>query len=399
MKKFLCAIGALSCFNVYSAVDFSGHAFVRHEQKDNRDFLKKTQDRVSASLSRFRLNISAKNDQATKWDVFLQPQFSKVFGAKDSGNVSSGNVYDTGLNVHQAYINYHPAEKLTIRAGREEFNFGDQLMVGGVGWHHVGRSFDGLSFNGNWIANGKDVLFASKLVDNNATTYSAGSKELYGFYHNQSLTKFIENFDLYYFYLTDSTALTTKTQIHTYGIRLKSKIDKLDYRVEANAQTGDTANVSTAAHQYDLEIGHALPFWKSRFSVEYFSATKNYNQLFPTGHKWLGIADMFSRRNVQGYAAHFSMMPTQDLKVKFDYHSFSRADSAVTAFNFSGGSYGTVGSKDDIATEFDVTLEYALDKALLLTYSYGHVAAGGYLKDQGAKDNMIFNYLQLIAKF
>ena len=45
-------------------------------------------------------------------------------------------------SVHQAYINYSPAKDWSILVGRAELNYGDQLLIGAVGWHNVGRSFD-----------------------------------------------------------------------------------------------------------------------------------------------------------------------------------------------------------------------------------------------------------------
>jgi hypothetical protein len=54
--------------------------------------------------------------------------------------------------------------------------------------------------------------------------------------------------------------------------------------------------------QYDIELGYALLFKNSRLSAEYFSVSEDFNQLFPTAHKWLGYAGLFKRQNIKGFA-------------------------------------------------------------------------------------------------
>ena len=65
---------------------------------------------------------------------------------------------------------------------------------------------------------------------------------------------------------------------------LKSKISNFDYRLEVTGQS------EVDGHQWDLELGYTVnQITQSRIVAEIFSSSKDYIQLFPTAHKWLGI--------------------------------------------------------------------------------------------------------------
>ena len=49
------------------------------------------------------------------------------------------------LILHQAYFSVNKLFDLplNLKLGRMELSYGPQRLIGAVGWHNVGRSFDG----------------------------------------------------------------------------------------------------------------------------------------------------------------------------------------------------------------------------------------------------------------
>jgi hypothetical protein len=177
-------------------------------------------------------------------------------------------------------------------------------------------------------------------------------------------------------------------------------VGPFDYRAEATFQTVKAAT-STDEDQYDLELGYTvLPEHSARVSVEYFTASENFNQLYPTGHKWLGYADLFSRRNISGFRVGASGKVSDKLSASLDYHSFERVEDTAPAYKFAGTPYiNTVGNNTDIATEVDLVLKYKADDNTTLEGGVAQVMAGDYLKDNVGNDDATFYYFQLNTVF
>jgi len=387
----------------------SGEARVRAETKTDSDYQAKVADRKSFTASRFRLNLWARPEKS-KASVFFQPQFTKVWGQKevtpvDSGATtstqSSGALNDTGLDVHQAFLDYKVLDSLKIRLGRQEYNLGDQLVVGGVGWHNTARSFDAGTIVYKFGEHSLSAL-RGKIIDENIAAADLGDFNLYGLYFSGSFHKFLKESDLYILDKSDHRG-GGDSDIYIFGVRLKSKVNVFDYRFETNFQNGRIINGKRkhGEYQYDIELGFNMDRIKSRFSVEYFDSTADYDQVMPTAHKWLGFADQFSRRNIKGYVLHAKTSIVKNLSLLVDYHMFQRHDVDFGAYNFSGASLGTTKKSKKIADELDLTLKYSIDKNLNFMAGYSIVSPKQYLKDQNQafKDKTNYSFAQLKASF
>src|SRR5690606_14295719 len=125
-----------------------------------------------------RLRIDAKFKANEKASLFFQPQFTKIWGEPEfvptgaganTAMNTSGATHDTGLDIHQGFLSYSTSEELSILLGLKELNYGDELLVGGVGWSHVGRSFDLVlaEYKHQW---GRINGFYSMVVDRNVSS-------------------------------------------------------------------------------------------------------------------------------------------------------------------------------------------------------------------------------------
>lgn len=396
LKVLLAGISTLTFSVTAMAVDFSGSGRVRYVEKNNKDFNSTTSDKKSSTGMRFRL--SAKATTGSKSFVFMQPQFTKVMGESSTGAPgASGDLADTSVTAHQMYFNYDISKEHHFQAGRMEINLGDQLLIGSVGYDDTGRSFDGFLYSGKCLISGTNSVFALKTKESGKFK----DENIYGVYHAQSLGP-VKNFDLYFLNLDNRVATTINTNFNTYGLRMKSDHGSLDYRVEATGQKGKFAGADLKENQFDVEVGYKLPFMGARLGVEYFQASKAFNQLKPTGHKWLGSADMFSRKNVKGFAVHYLMKLAEKTKFLADFHMFSRTDTAVSAAQFDGTAYaGVANTEKAIANELDLALKHKLDEGLGMKLGYSLVLPGKHLKALSTtyKDNMSYMYAEFTANF
>ncbi|OQW49173.1 MAG: hypothetical protein A4S09_03660 [Proteobacteria bacterium SG_bin7] len=364
-----------------------------------------------------RARIDLKFTPNSEIDVFLQPQLSKVMGepivtttATTGGTSSatsstSGNVVDAGMVMHQAYFDYHPYSWLKLQAGRQVLSYGDELVIGGLEWHNVGRTFDAVRVKANYSF-GWSELFTSKLVDNSVSSSATnGDRDLHGFYNSFSPFTWLKNFDLYYFYQDDYTLVNTtgKTDLKAFGVRLASTIGGLDYRLEYTKENGTAVTKESEAYQGDIEVGYKFNevSWKPRISLESFTAGSSYNQLYPTVHKWLGYADLFGRRNISGFVVHTSF-EVGGVSTMIDFHQFTRSDSTVSVFKLDGTTaLGTAGgsTSNDLGTEIDLTVKWKANPNLAVMAGASTFEPGAYLANQFSGIKPDFYFLQMESTF
>lgn len=388
-------------------ISFGGHVRLKTERSDFTDY----NSIRNPTYLRIRPTITIKANPEI--DVVFEPQFARTFGeqsltsngtAASAGSTKvtqSGATADPGLSMHQGYLTYRPAAWMSFLLGRQTLAYGDELVLGALEWNNVGRAFDAIKsrITYGW---GSTDLFASKLVYNDAGTKTgSGDMNLFGLYNNFKLGTYVNNLDLYMFYRDDkNTAPTSPVRLTTVGMRIASAFHGFDYRVEGTGQSRNP-NINRA-YQIDGEIGYTIDTAiKPRLGLHYFHAGANYDQLYPTGHAWLGYADIFGRRNISGVAAHLtSNFLSNKLTVRLDYHYFRRASADTTAFKLSGLALGTTGSDSlDLGSEYDLTVSYKLSNGLTLMGGVSIFDQGTYLEEEFNHKAPSFAFLQIMSKF
>lgn len=175
------------------------------------------------------------NDMTT---VFAQPKFAKKAGdAGTSGSLSDG----TYLTMHQAYLSHKFNDSFNFMAGRYEMKYGDELVIGPVGWQDFGRSFDG-----GKLRYSMDKLWVDLFLTTTTETAWADAainpqdQEFHGLYVNYSGVPYVDEIDLYYLMKNDHTrvgGIATLAETAT-GLRIKSKVSDLDVRAEYTMEGG-----------------------------------------------------------------------------------------------------------------------------------------------------------------
>jgi len=363
------------------------------------------------SVYRARLGLAT-----TPIDVGVGEQVVIQFTPQASGIVGTlnGTVVDASLGLHEGYLRLQ-GEHHKFDAGRFEMNYGDSLIIGNLDWHETARSFDGMRLR---LTPTTEKTFVDVFVTQATTTATAaeggrainspflgaGDSYFAGVY--AGLGGFIDpamELEPYFLALiapgTDTpgmpmampptpTTHRNPSTLFTLGTRFKHVIDTLDVRAEGGLQfggIGQSAPIGTDpmsgpsifAYQLDAEVGISVMDKKLRLGVEGLIASGNdpttadksegWNQLFPTGHKFLGLMDiMGARSNVASGVLHVAAMPTADVKILVDGHVYSRLEDfrAVPMMMGQTGA-GLAGF------EVDAGLVYALGAGLNVRGLYG----------------------------
>ncbi len=129
-----------------SEVSVTGDVRVRGEMQ-RKSFDSTDSHFQDFTIMRSRINIKAKVDNNAY--AFIQFQDSRTFGDYTQFGTMQSSGLNDGKNVdmHQAYIKAtiwdNDEKSIGFKAGRFEFNWGNQRLLGSVGWHNVGRSWEG----------------------------------------------------------------------------------------------------------------------------------------------------------------------------------------------------------------------------------------------------------------
>jgi len=383
---------------------FSGQGRFRFERSERTDYLS------SRSGFLLRLRPEIRLSKGSELSLFVQPQFSKAFGKPEFPGTStttnasqstSSTTFDTALGIHQAAIEYRPGDSFQFIFGRQLLAYGDEVVLSGLDWDNVGRSFDALRARYSHGLGSVDVfyskLFASKVT---ATAQGAGDGDLLGLYSANNFGTGLSAVDLYLLYRQDQTT-GSNLELFALGVRIKDRLDAFDYRAEATKEAGSQFIDAAGAYQIDLEAGWTFeaPF-KSRIGLEAFQAGSSYDQLYPLAHKYLGIADVFGRRNIQGGVLHLTAVPTEGLTAQFDFHYLMRTSTSAPAYKLNGiAALGTnTNGSSAIGSELDLILSYAVTKEITATLGGGVLLPGEYLKAELGDFNPTFWYAQWVAQ-
>jgi len=276
------------------------------------------------------------------------------------------------------------AGKMIARLGRQEILFGSQRLLSPLDWANTRRRFDGGRLTWANENHSSDVLLLRPENFNRVKFDSANQDQvLYGIYHTNKTFK--NPVDLYWLAFEDDL---TSERIHTFGTAQKGDVDGMLWDNEFGYQLGRAANGSdVSAGAITFGFGRRFSETKKPTLMLYYdyasggtATNSGWNQLFPLGHKYLGLMDFFARRNVHDFNALFTVNPTDKFTMLAWYHYFALANNDQGPYNVTGSSFnpgGTVGSRD-LGHEIDLLGTYKVNKRSDLVLGYSHFFSGAY---------------------
>src|SRR5438445_6926912 len=131
-----------------------GEVRIRYEIRNNTSF---NSNNANESAASHRIRVNVGYDLTPDISFFVQLQDARVWGSEGGvitpaggvsgtgngttgiGAVSSANVGNTGVDLHQGYILVKNlfVPGLTLKAGRQEIMYGDHRLFGNFNWSQV----------------------------------------------------------------------------------------------------------------------------------------------------------------------------------------------------------------------------------------------------------------------
>lgn len=320
-------------------VSLGGDVRLRYETYRNAAFGYGPQDSNGYFLGRFLLHSDW--HLGRKFRVFAQLQ-SGVEAGRNGGPRQTDR---DNLDLHQAFVEYTAYSKkdrsLTIRAGRQEVEFGSGRLVSASEGLNVRRSFDAIRpiyKQGNWIANS---LYA-KLVATKPGFFDDGvlnQQTFWGVGAIRIRPAARSGFSIYYLGLDRKAARfnqgTAREIRHTFGTRAWGTFRKLDYNYELIGQTGTFGTTHIRAWAAASDTGFNLTRKNAavRLSVRSNAASgdrrinddklNSFNPLFPAT-AYSGTIALAGPTNVLDVAPAIRVVLHKNLTLNTDWAFYWR---------------------------------------------------------------------------
>lgn len=369
-----------------------------------------------------RTRLGVRATPADNLNLYFQLQDSRVYGASAAAAAGNPNVTD----LHQAYFDIGAdwrARRVTTRVGRQEVAFGNERLIGQVGWSNTGRTFDGARVllapageSAPWSA----TLFVATVDEAGrrfgAPTSAGGNvtdRAVAGAWFNHTLHGGMIEATLVY----DAGAkyrTYTESNRFTFDARFKSRAAAaIGFDAEVAWQGGSQKHGAASGSPVAQDVSAWLlagRFGRMAATGRKTSAIvgadilsgdatqadgeyRAFNTMYATNHQYYGFMDLFpdpaARTNDAGLADVFGSVSRQlndRTTLRMDLHRFS----------------AQAGGAGEIGWEFDVIAPIKLTggSALELGYSIFRASDGATAIGLGPTDHVRhWGYLQLRAGF
>jgi hypothetical protein len=348
-------------------------------------------------LTRLRLNATVRPSALVSFQA--QVQDARV-GGKAIGPTQAP--FRAPFDLRAAFVDVGgTTSPVTVRAGRQELVYGEQRLVGHVGWLNAARTFDAAKVTVRTPVFSVDVFGASvvrTLVD--GFDRSGAGNRFAGAYASTSRLMPSGVVEPYVFWKRDvnqagELGAVGDLQHATFGVRLAGRMPaRLDYGVEMALQRGSLGAEDVRAWAGHWQLRESLPGRGSVTLVaEYNFASGDadpadgvrgtFDQLYPTPHDKTGLADQIGWKNIHHSRAGVELAPMRATPVSVNYHSWWLAErrDAVYAISNAVVARTPSGAPDrHVGQELDVQVTRAVTPHLSLSGGYAHIFPGPFLK-------------------
>jgi hypothetical protein len=366
-------------------------------------------------LDRFRVDVIGTPARYVRFDVQLQDARSLD---KTSGGAAVP--YRDTADLRLAYADIG-SRGLTVRAGRQELAFGEQRLIGHLNWVNDARSFDAVRVTVARKPFTFDAFAASVVtIQPEAFDRSGHGNWLYGFYGSSTAVipkATVEPYIL--FRQSQGLALETggvgDIRQATVGARWAGALPRgLDYGIEMALQTGSVGSESVGAWAGHWTIGRSFLGLrrKVRPFVEYNYATGDrdpkdgargtFDQLYPTGHDKLGLADQVGWRNIEHARGGIEVKPAARWQVSGSYHDFWLASATDALYAASGAAVARMTSGAagrHVGQEADLQAVYTYSSQLQIAAGYAQLLPGAFLTRTTPGSSYRYSYVMATYVF
>jgi hypothetical protein len=284
---------------------------------------------------------------------YIQPQNAEAAGRRPPVPETQAGTFD----FHQSFVEFmQPGDRRwSLRAGRQEINFGQQRLVGSANWGNTSRSFDAVRVSYetkrvrmDWF--GSTVVRQDRDHLNRFTT----DNQLHGAHFSSKNLLARGTFESYLFWKINphepnELGRLGRTSIWTAGIRADGPLPRrFDYSIETAIQGGRLGGDDHQAWAGYYIVGYKLT--KAELAPRLIGAFTHasgdkrngdgrfgtFDMLFPTNHAYYGWANRHAWRNIHEVMGGLVWRPTSKWVANFEYHTSWLANLEDALYNFNG---------------------------------------------------------------
>lgn len=373
-----------------NSIAIGGQYFTRIESRANADFNALLKDNDTFVEHRARMSLRA--SLAGVLGMVLEYQDVRIWGTER--NTVTTEPF-TGL--HQGFVDLRPAKWLNLRVGRQELSYGEDRLIGSLDWAQSARAFDGLFVRLQLMPNLTADLFAMDVKERIVLVDPANAQnkvpnegsQFYGIYTRWRPNQLF-GVDVYALGLVqDPSTLVTgprgERAFATLGGRAFASGGGLSVTLEGAYQVGSDLVGDLSAYALAAKAIYTLPMrWSPYVGFEYTRASgdgnatdktnNTFNQLFPTGHLFMGYMDYVGWQNVQAWRATVGVRPKPGAHIWLDVHRFEMLEAKDAWYSASGARFIDADPRRKhvvMGNEVNLSVTWPLHKHVSLAGSYG----------------------------
>lgn len=394
------ALLVLLSVSAIAETSITGEIRPRAELRDGYQTMRSDETEMAFFISqRSRLNIDYKDE---RYRFYLSVQDVRSWGdEKYNSDIAS-------MALHEAWVDFHLSEKLTLKFGRQTVGLDNGLIMSPANWSQFSKKHDALRMDFKSDGWHLDVVNAFNQSSDKATSgtdyiYSEQAQGNYKNLHVLTVSKDVADFKCSllgmaegYQYAKD----TVRTRF-TYGTVIKYGHNGVDISGRLYGQSGRLVNGTEIAAWYG-NLDASLKVDKSTFGVGAEIKSGNdytdsdgkshlFETPFGTKHAFNGSMDYFksssSTKNcgLTDYYLKYSFSLSEKTSFNSQLHYFTTTQSWYNS---------TLAKEEDsyLATELDITIKTKIDKTIKLEYGVSCLKGSNTLANMRGGDADKLNY-------
>lgn len=339
--------------------------------------------------------------------------FAQLSSTFANGRITPNRSIDENrADVHQAFLEislFHVADYgLLLRAGRQEFSYGSQRIIGVREGPNNRQSFDAvkLLFKSARIKADFFISWPVRIHQGTFDDVSNLNQSLWSTYVVIQRLPRETNLDIYYIGFSDDRrtfdAGTAAELRHSVGFRAWRKSRPFQFDIEALYQFGDFGASQINAYTASINTSYRFTTWRLQpaFGVktEVISgdlhrddvALNTFNPLFPRG-AYFGLAALIGPSNLIDFHPSIDLNLHKNITLTADFDVFWRYSINDGIYGPNAALlYGSKGASAFIGRQAGLSLEFTPNKHLTCIPEFMWFGAGDYLEDVSTGKDVLF---------
>lgn len=342
----------------------------------------------------------------TKTRVFIQLNSTfRFFNPNPYGEIDEDR-----LSIHQAFVDYNLTNNWQIRLGRQEMSYGNNRILTFREGPNNRLTFDAAVVKYKTEKRKIDFLAVTPVINNRYALDEESFKEyILGVYGTENI---IEKRLLLDYYFINFESKDRKYNFasgsenrQSYGLRLFSQNQKLNYELESTYQSGKLNNLNISAYAFSSDINYKFETkYNTIFGLgtNYISGDNDksdnqlntYNLIYSKPS--YGLAVPIGSSNIVNVNPYFRINPIKKLGVYAGIYFINRQSNQDGTYTPGMAQVRPTPAKLFASTEKNIGTQYALELSYIfnnnLTFALdgSYFTAGNYVKETGNGKNITY---------